>query len=330
MDLRTSRALELLKTLEQSVAEFATKEEHLARDLKARRFATERKFHEGVEKTDERIESIRAQIVASFEEREKKARATHAARLARIKKFQTQGTRDLPKLAQEARERFLGGIQVKKFKAERDYTTGVQRAEAAYAKSSGDQSAKLQELETRAIKAFGGYQSLLRLLRRKRRARADTGDAEDLDGLFDQGTAHIASAEAGLAEFEQLPVPRFFSSYPPGMMTLLLAVVGLLAAMVMKMSPLGIGMGVVVFAVLLLVMIIIHQSGLGKGRGIARTLAGDIAEGKRIFAGISTNATAMRDSELASLKQKHDSIVEELNAKWERADTVEEDFKKAV
>lgn len=330
IDLRTSRSLELLKSLEQAASEFAKKEEHLIRDVKARRFAADRKFNDGNEKLQEQIEGIRSRINATFDEHERKAKATHDLRRARIKKFQTQGVRDLPKLAQEARERWLGSLQVKKFKAERDYTTGVQRAEAAFARGSGNQITKLQDLETRALKAFRGYQSLLRLLRRKRRAKSDVNDAEDLDGLLEQGNEHVAEAEAGLVEFEQLGVPRFFSNYSLGMITLLLLAVGLVVAMAMKMSVLGIGMGVVVFAVLFLVVLIIHQSGLGKGRGLARTLAGHIAEGKRIFESISTNATALRDAELASLKEKQEAVIIRVTADWERADTVEADFKKAV
>lgn len=119
IDLRSSRSLELLKSLEQTVSEFARKEDHLQRDMKARRFAAERKCHDGVEKADEKLAALVATADAEKEKRERAVRATHAARVAKIKKFNHSGMRDLPHLAQEARERWLGTLQMRKFKAER-------------------------------------------------------------------------------------------------------------------------------------------------------------------------------------------------------------------
>lgn len=330
IDLRTSRSLELLRTLEQTVSDFARREDQTVKDLRGRRFAAERKCNDGCAHIDERLQVQCAQVNAGFDQRADKARATHDARLQRIKKFEHSGRRDLPKLAQVARERFLGALQVRKFTAERDYASGVQQAEAAFARASGDHSAKLGDIEKRAAKAFRGYGSLLRLLRRKRRAKSDPGDAEDLEGLFAQGAAHVQSAEAGLAEFEQLPVPRFFSGFSLGMMLCLIAAACIGIAMAAGMSVNGAALAIAAFAILWLVLLIIHQAGLGKGRTIARELAGHLAEGKRIFEGIATNATAMRDAAITSLKEKHDAVLADVAAKWDSADTVEADFKKAV
>ena len=330
IDLRTSRSLELLKTLEQTISEFAGKEDHLLRDIKARKFAAERRCNEGIEKVDEKLAAQVAKADAEKDKREKGVKATRDARQAKIKKFHNAGVRDLPKLAQEARERWLGGIQMKKFRAERDYAAGVQRAEAAYAKLSGEHSSKLTALEQQVRKAFRGYPSLLRLLRRKRRAKSIESDAEDLEGLFAQGVAHIAAAEAGLAEFEKLSVPRFFSSFPPGMLTCLTAAACVGIAMAMGMTPVGMGLGVAVFAVLSLVMLIVHESGLGKGRSTAKAIATDVAEGKRVFENISSSATSVRDAELAALKERRDSVVADVTKRWNDADSVEADFKKAV
>lgn len=330
IDLRTSRSLELLKTLEHTVSEFAKREDQLTRDTRARRFASERKCNEGIDRLDEGLQTIYSQVNAGYEARERKARATHDARLARIKKFNTSGVRDLPKLAQEARERWLGGLQIKKFKAERDYTTGVQRAEAQYARLSGDQHAKLLDLDQQAKKAFRGYGGLLRMLRRKRRADSGADDSHDLDALHQQGIAHIQEAEAALAEFVKLPVPKFFSGYPLGALTLLIAAVSLAVALVMGMSAIGLGLALVVFAVTSLIVLMIHQSALIKAKPLARTVATGLTEGAGAFEIISSSASSARDAELARLKETHDSILADVASKWDRADSVEADFKKAV
>lgn len=326
INLRTSRALELLKTLELAAADFAKKEDQIVRDIRTRRFAAERKCNEGLERIDERLAQQCSEIRAGYEQHERKASRTHDARLARIKKFQSEGVRDLPKLAQEARERWLGGLQMQKFRAERDFAAASQ---ASSAKLAGEQASKLAELEDSVRKAFRGYGGLLRLLRRKRRAKESADDPAEPQELLAQAVAHVDAAEEGLEEFSKLKLPAFFSSYTPGMLTLLIAALSIGVALALHMTPLGLGLGAAVFAVACLIMLIVHQSGLGKGGPLGREIAMHVAEAKRIF-DLLSGAAGGREAAMAELKAKHDALIADINAKWERADTVEADFKKQV
>ena len=64
---KASRSLELVRALEETVADFAKREEMVTRDTRSRRYAAERKFNESVERLDGLLAKSTSQVTAKFE-----------------------------------------------------------------------------------------------------------------------------------------------------------------------------------------------------------------------------------------------------------------------
>ncbi len=331
---KTSRSLELVRALEETVADFAKREDMVTRDTRSRRYAAERKFNESVERLDGLLAKSTSQVTAKFEGLEDAVNQTHEARLGRIKKFSNAGVRDLPKLAQEARERWLGGLQMKKFRADKALTASLQKANADHAALSSraaEQRELLLKTDRHAKRAFCGYGALMKLLRRERNSeKGETPAVDQLPFLLEECAGKIRSAEERLIEFDAQPLPKFFRAMPLGFLMVVSVVLGAVVAFAMGFSALALILGAAVGGGLALVFMLVHQSGLSKVKPAARAISIELAESIKVDEQLSAGVEAGREAETKRLKAEHEKTLAEIATQWERADAVEADFKKAV
>ena len=80
VDLRVSRSVDLLLALKHTVADFAKREETLARELLSRRGTANRKHRDGMEKTEARLATQTAETEAHFKREEERVNTICAAR----------------------------------------------------------------------------------------------------------------------------------------------------------------------------------------------------------------------------------------------------------
>ncbi len=333
-ELRASRALELLRSLHRAAADFAEREDRIIRDLRARRFAADRKLNEAAEKIDEKTESQLLQLTAVTDQRLAAAAAAHDARKKRIERFHTRGMRDLPVLGQEARERYLGGLQMRKFKTDRDLQSSLARAEAAHSQAVS----RLNELQSeivaadkRARSAFGGYRAFSELLRRKKgEPFAGSKDARQRADALAAIESRTAAASGKLSQFQSLALTGFFSKLPLVFWIGVLLVVAIVVAVLLGLNSSGMAVGGAVFAIGLLLVLVVHQMGLQAGKPLAAEIAAELAEAVRQHEQCSAGAKAANEQAVRDAKARHEQGMAEIDAQWKAADKVEADYKASV
>ena len=106
-DLRVSRALALLGDLQRTTADFAQREETLLRDVRGRRGAALRKQRDALEKVESRRAAQVAETTEHFTTTGERIGALYEGRRERAQRLKTTGLRNLPKRAQEAKERWI-------------------------------------------------------------------------------------------------------------------------------------------------------------------------------------------------------------------------------
>jgi hypothetical protein len=161
------RVFELLRSLNQTVEEFAKREEEYLRNFRNQRFAINRKLREGTEKTEARRTALLEDANSSFSAEQKRVRSRYETRRVRIQRARTAGIRNLPRRSQAAREKWMGDLQLRKFRAERKVTEELKGVSGRFAELSArllEQQKTLGGLERRARRYFRGYRALLRML----------------------------------------------------------------------------------------------------------------------------------------------------------------------
>src|SRR4029453_11660721 len=107
---------------------------------------------------------------SSFAAEQKRLRSRFETRRVRIQRARTAGIRNLPRRSQAARERGMGDLQLRKFRAERKVTEELKSVSAKCAELSArflEQQKTLGGLEQRARRFFRGYRALLRMLQQR-------------------------------------------------------------------------------------------------------------------------------------------------------------------
>jgi len=192
-DLRVSRTLELLAHLQHTGAVFAKQEEQLSRDLGARRFAINRAYREALATLEAECAAHTQDSNTQFKAQAQKATAVYESRRQRVEKLYSEGIRDLPYHAQQAKEVWMGDLQMRDFQAQTQRTDSIKEAESIRATSLQNLSAlrdeftKLEKLTHRIFMP----QRLQKTL------HASTPDpTADAATLLSQLQAHLDSTKA--------------------------------------------------------------------------------------------------------------------------------------
>ena len=320
-DLRASRSLELMTELRLVSAEFAKREEQLMRDVRHGSMAANRKQREAVQKIEARVAAQTEEAEAHFKDEDERVRVRYEARAARVQKARAAGLRNLPRRAQEAKAKWKGDLQLKRFRAERKVAADRKAADdscAAFIKKLEEQRGLVAELLRRTRKAFRGYSAFIRLLR----PTEVSAEAADQDALWAKLRARIATAEEQLAAFRQLTLPRTFSEMPLPVLAVPIVILGGVVVIFLGVTPRAYGAGAAVVAVLLGILWLVHFLGLRQTLPAATELADSLNEACGLADACAAAAEARRVEERRRADEEFDRTNAEIEEQWGRADEV--------
>ena len=328
IDLRAR--LELLARLQQTVADFAKREEKLAQEVRARRASANRFHREAAEKTEAWLAGQTEEAEVTAKEDVERVRAIFERRRARIERLHSAGVRSVAKRAHDARERWMGDLQMKRFQTDRKRTAALKAADTAlqeYIAQLAVHQAHFVRLETDARKAFRGYDGFQQMLRGVRVAEPKAGgDSSDRDTLFAQLRGNLETAEEQLAKFRGLLAPRFFRYVPLPLLPLLFLAGGLVFSYAHGFTPdsfrtAGIGVVVAVF-----VAAASYFFARSRGNPFVRKIVAGLKEAGRLHDICRAAAKQQHAQEHKTAEEAHARTSAEIDVQWNRADEIEKTF----
>jgi hypothetical protein len=326
MDLRFSHAIELLGKLTKTVAKFALQEAELTSVLSTRNYQEIRRHREVVHKVDTALAIQNTEAEAGGAKKNEYVQAIHDRRLGRVQRTHGLLLRTLPKRAQDAKGNWLGELQMRQIRAERNHTAGNKKNEADYAalcQTLAQQRMILDGITAQTVKAFSGYGAFAKTLIEAPGAAQSNDVPEDFLGDLQ---TRINSASAQLEKFRALPLPRLFSTMPlPVCLVLaLLASGGVIFARGFS-PPLYIA-GAVTGVLLTAACIAAYVAGGKSAKGAAEKTGAAILDAFRALRGSIATAESRFKSERKRLQEEYDRTFANIQEKWANADNVESDF----
>src|SRR4030095_10058382 len=296
IDLRVDRSLQFVTRLKETAADFVKREEQLARDLRERGFALKRPQEQAREAWEAQSSAQLSKTEARLEEYEQRIRSVHQARGARIHRMYTSGVRDSLQESQRKRERWLGGLQMRHLKTERELPVKLKAEENEYSEFSGalaEQRRALGSLDNQARRGFGGFSSLTRLLRYDTVNEGEQPAGERTrDVKFQALQQQVLGISVQMAAFRRLPVPRIFSYLP-------LPILGVIGGGAAFRLWWGFGSGAMglkvaggFLAVSAIIIAILYRIGLSQARPVGTTIANDLRKAAQLHDTCAATAVA--------------------------------------
>lgn len=326
MDLRVQRSLRLAHSLKEVAEDFAQKESALSREISARRVAETRKFREEQARLETWLATETARTDTFFEERKVEVEQRAASRRTRIERAHRSGLENLQEQARAAKERWLGNLQMRHFRATRSLPLDLKAADEAFADYSsklGGWQAAAAALERKVRGAFRGYWSFGKLITTGSASLAD--EPQDRFVLLANLQKAYRDTEDCLAEFQKIEIPRYFSLLPPMILIPLLVAVPLVAFLTGSSPLLSLG-STAADLVLLGAIFILHQKGRRQAQSGAETLAGALVRTQGLARLCREVATRQYEEKRERLQRDYDQLCAELTEKWEQGDAIESRF----
>jgi len=322
-DLRPTRVLELLATLQKTAADFAGREEALARDMAARRHTINRQHRDGVDKAEARFTALVEESNALCQNGRQHLTALYEGRRMRVNRSGTAALRKLPLRARQARERWMGDLQLKQFQSEKKLEADKKAADKIHGDSTEQLDAAqdaMKKMRQKARRVFGGYFSFLRQLR----PSADTAPvpASCEEGLKELQNS-VAVAQQYLGEYVKRPLPKLFGYAHPVLVipTLLVLAGGL--AVVFPPNGIVVAGGLMVLLLLFVVGVVLgHQQGKPFVPGFGNALR----VAKVQHAAIKALADHQQQEAHARAQEEYETTREAIAEQWGRSDQVEVEF----
>ena len=324
LDLSVSRSLELLTAAQHTASDFARREEQLTRDIRARRYSTNRKREDAMEFAEATFSAQIAEIDAALATGTERVRAICDGRRTRIERANARALRDIPRQARHARDKWLGDLQLHRFRADRALPVNLQAADDAHAEFCGTlavQRGQLAGLEGLTWKAFGGYWMFQQMLRAPRSAAPPAG-AADRNHLFNEMGAQLTTADGQLGAFRRFLPPRIFRILQLPLLLPLLVLICLAVGFATHAIVLG---GIVAVA-LVGAICAIFAAGLRGSRPMAIALTHSLAETSRTHDACVAAAAALHEEERQRVQDDYDRTCAEIQEQWDRVNEVEAKF----
>ncbi|OYW74047.1 MAG: hypothetical protein B7Z37_19230 [Verrucomicrobia bacterium 12-59-8] len=126
-DLRASRIVSLHSTLRDTIGDFATRSEQIARETRSKRYTAEQHHQQQLEVFDAQHSTTVSEVAAQWDEYVKTIHARHAVRTTAFKRYEDRIKRDLKAMTQKERERWLGRQQMRRVHADAIRKRGLQQ-----------------------------------------------------------------------------------------------------------------------------------------------------------------------------------------------------------
>jgi hypothetical protein len=326
MDLRFNHALELLAKLTKTVADFAHQESELGGTLSAKNYREIRRHREAAHKADTALAEQIAEAEDSLGKKTAYVQSIHDRRLSRVQRAHGLLLRTLPKRAQDAKGNWLGELQMRQLRAERNHAAGDKQNDrdyAALAHTLAQQRAALDGITAQAVKAFSGYGAFAQALV----APADAQTGEAPEDFLDDLQTRINAASEHLAKFRALPLPRLFSAVPLPVCIVLALLIGGAVVFARGFSPPLYFAGVITGVLLVAACVAAYAAGGGAKDEAAKTGA-VILDAFRALKACNALAESRHKAERQRLQDEYDRTFADIQEKWATADSVESDFEK--
>ncbi len=331
-DLRADHALELLTTLRETVSRYAAKEAALTRAIGARRLAAGRKERETSERTGEDLARETAGAETVFQDEERRVRAIHEERRARIQRAYDAGIRNLPRRAREVKEGWLGELQMRRFHAQQKQAADLEAAELAFARSDASLAQHREailRLKGRARDFFRGYWKFQRLLAKKQEPSGALQDFESQEQLMSGLRARVAAARSRIGAFRKLPVPLFFAYMPLPVLIVLIAL-GSAAPWFLGAGTVNAEIAAGVGFVLLATAVGVHRLGFRQSEPVALSIFSALGEAGKFYNICRDAAETARKEDRLRVEREYEQKSASIDAQWEKAGEVESAFEKAA
>lgn len=319
-----TRALDLVKKLGEAVKQFAVREAELERTFRARAYSEE-KQHQELAESQEGWKLAREREMEDYYQREKeRVRENYSKRSEKILNAYHASKRGLPKKVEDWKGRWVGRIQMEKFRADREYEEAIASAEQEFAevqerlKGEGE---GLLDLESSVRAAFRGYPGFRKAL--KPAPANGGGDAPDTRGdlgVLDEITRLRGEAGEKFGEFGRFLIPKFFRFLPPWLIFALLLAGGV--ALVFKLGQTlvayGVSGGVLFF--FLGVFFCIHRVGKGRSGAVAGEVAAAVRAGRELYEATQSGAAERHEHHMEKRKEGYEAFCADLSSQWGEAD----------
>lgn len=329
--MRTSRGMQLLETLEKTVAEFAKREDELSKDLRARQQAVERRLHEASGHTESQLAAQVAEAEAALQAQQERIEAKYSSRRARVERTQKNRVRNLPRRARQTRDRWMSELQMQRFHLERQLSSELNALEHGMGNPLQNVPAfteRQDQARRQAAALFSGYGGFLRRLRRKspRAGEPVPQDPGVIHQMLVDAGGHLDVAEQELPAFQALALPKLFATVPLWMIFIVSLLIGAAIIWVPGASQTSITIAAIAAAVIFLVFWILHLMGGSQGGNSAKRIAGSLVETRRLLDHVAAGADKLRED----LRKRYQSAIDEANAhiqeQSQHADSVQKDF----
>jgi len=326
MDLRVQRSLRLAHSLKTVAEDFAQKETALSREISAKRVAETRKFREEQSRLETWLATETARADTLFEERKVQVEQRAASRKTRIEQAHRSGLENLQDQARAAKERWLGNLQMRHFRATRSLPLDLKAADEAFADYSsklGGWQAAVAALERKVRGAFRGYWSFAKLIKADPSGLA--AEPQDRFVLFANLQQAYRETEDRLADFRKIEIPRYFSLLPPLLLIPLLVAVPLVAYLTGSSPLLTVG-STAADIVLLGAIFVLHQKGRRQAQAAAETLAAALVRTQGLASLCREVATRQYEEKHERLQRDYDQLCAKLTEKWGQGEAIESRF----
>jgi hypothetical protein len=317
--LTARETLALLARLKTLVAQIAEAEVRSLSELQKRRVAMERKYRDAAFRARTAEETFAETDARQWAEYEERMHAHQAARRVRIQALYRQSLRKLDTLAQRKKEKFLGDLQMRHFRAERQKPKETKQLEKEYALVAaelGGHQAKIAELIKRAGRALSGVSSL--------RAYFETPAPVDLDSAPPLAE-HVQALEENVVALEQIRLVRALRYAQPPYLYTAAALFGVAIAFLVGDVTGAIAGGALALVVYGLVFIVQHTA-TGQARDLAAALAPGLTLAKANVEQSLLDAAAAHEEKLAALEQRFAEEYAEIEGQWGNGDEVARKF----
>lgn len=307
-------ALHLLSRFQQTVGEFAKREDQARRTINTRRSDASRKYHGSISRVEAQLEAELAAAEAAYTQGQEQVREAYDRRRVRIRKAGENVLRGLHARGKQAKERFLHQLQMRHLKADREFPARMQAVDHAYAEFTHRLAA-----ETARITALRRRTSQARGMGAKDEPLPAPGiPANPEEGLARLG-AMLDQLEAENAAFQAAPAARQLR-WAPLPLLLVLVIAGAGAALVLR-QPWEIVAGVAAFAGL--VVIVLHMLALRKAKPVAAVVRTHFHEAAVLHDACRAAADAQYAADRQAVQEEYDRTLAEIEARWAEADALQ-------
>ncbi len=306
-------ALNLLGRFQQTVADFAKREDQARRTINTRRSDASRKYHGGISRLEAQLEADLAAADAEFSEAQERVRSAHDRRRIRVRKAGENVMRSLQARGKQARERFLHQLQMRHLSAERELPGRFQAVDHAYAEFTHRLAAETERL--------------MLLRRRTKQARRMQAAAEtrptpelptDAEECLVRLGELLSALDAANTAFHRTAAARQLRWIP---LALLLVVVmaGVGAALALRQPweiVAGAGSGAA------FIVIALHILARRRAKSAAAAVRGLYEEAALVHDACRATADAQYAADRQAVQDDYDGTVAEIDARWAEADAL--------